>query len=315
LFSSLDSYWNFGTALASDTQCYYCYQDISQGYSNYNAGVVSIQKRTASGLTVNANLTYSHALGLYALAQTYTLANETDIQNPRTDYGPQYFDRKLVFNLLGTYQLPFGAGHRLGGSNGVLKRLTGGWAFSPIFSAASGLPEQIYNDSWTESDQAYGQAYDGNANSAVPVGINTRKISNSDHFGITTTGAVGANEDGYTGANMFGNNAAKVFNSFTPPLPGINGRSMGTGQLRGQARWNLDLGLTKDTAITERVKTQIYVQMFNALNHMQWSDPFNSLQDPADFGVLESQYGALSIGGGGGATYTRLMQFGLRVSF
>jgi hypothetical protein len=84
---------------------------------------------------------------------------------------------------------------------------------------------------------------------------------------------------------------------------------MGTGELRGQARWNLDLGFTKDTAITERVKTQFYVQMFNALNHMQWSDPFNSLQDPADFGALESQYGILN------NSYTRLIQLGLRISF
>jgi hypothetical protein len=49
--------------------------------------------------------------------------------------------------------------------------------------------------------------------------------------------------------------------------------------------------------------------MFNALNHMQWSDPFNSLQDPADFGALEGQYGVLN------NSYTRLIQIGLRVSF
>jgi hypothetical protein len=272
---------------------------------------VTLQKRTAKGLTVNANLTYSHALGNASLAQTYTEANPTDVQNLRTDYGDQFYDRKIVFNLLGTYQLPFGAGHRFGGSNGILKRIVGGWSVSPIFSYGSGLPDEIYNDSYTEADQAYGQAYDGVGNSAVPVGINTATLSNSSHFGITSgPSGVGSGSDGYTGNNMFGSNAAQVYNSFTPPLPGINGRSEIGGQIRGQTRWNLDLGFTKDTAITERIHTQIYCQMFNALNHMKFADPFNSLQDPGDFGALdEGQYGVLN------NSYTRLIQVGLRVSF
>ena len=38
LWSSLDNSWTaFGPALASSTQCYYCYVTSSDGYSNYNA--------------------------------------------------------------------------------------------------------------------------------------------------------------------------------------------------------------------------------------------------------------------------------------
>jgi len=309
LMSWLDSNWDYSPALASDTQCYYCYNTDATGFSNYNAGVFTFQKRTANGLTLNANLTYAHALGNAALAQTYTLANPTDVQSLRTDYGPQIFDRKFVFNLLGTYELPFGPGHRFGGTNRVLKRLVGGWAVSPIFSSATGLPMDVYNDAYTESDQAYGQAYDGAGNSAVPVGINTAALRNKGVKGVTEPTAVGSNGNGYTGINLFGTNAQAIFTSFRPPLPGIDGRSEQAGELRGQPRWNLDIGFTKDTIITERVKTQLYVQMFNALNHMQWSDPFNSLQDPADFGALEGQYGVLN------NSYTRLIQIGLRVSF
>jgi len=310
LWSDLDTHWTaFGPALTSTNQCFYCYTNTSDGYANYQAMLVSLQKRTSNGLTMNANFTYAHALGTVSLAQTYTLATLTDAWNPRVDYGPQYYDRKFTFNLLGTYQLPLGPSHRFGSSNGVLKRLLGGWAVSPIFSAGSGLPLPFYNDDYTESDQAYGQAFDGNADSAIPVGINTGKLSNKAHFGVTSDGTHGVNADGYTGANIFGSSAAQVFGEFRPALLGVDGRSMGTGELRGQSRWNLDLGLTKDTRITERVATQFYVQAFNALNHMEWGDPFNSLQDPADFGALEGQYGVLN------SNYTRVIQLGLRVSF
>jgi hypothetical protein len=81
-------------------------------------------------------------------------------------------------------------------------------------------------------------------------------------------------------------------------------------------RWNLDLGLTKDTRITEKVGFQLFGQAFNVCNHMQWGDPGVNLQDPANFGVLSGQYGANTLGGAGAAAnYTRLIQVGLRVYF
>jgi len=127
--------------------------------------------------------------------------------------------------------------------------------------------------------------------------------------------AVNGNADnGGAGVNMFGKNAINVYNSFRPFLLGLDGSPSGDGNLRGPARWDLDLGLTKDTQITERVHVQIFGQAFNVLNHMQWQTPFLDLQDPADFGVMNGanssayQYGAIG-------SYTRVIQLGLRVSF
>jgi hypothetical protein len=71
----------------------------------------------------------------------------------------------------------------------------------------------------------------------------------------------------------------------------------------------VDLGITKDTRITERVGTQLYVQMFNVFNKTQFSDPFNSLADPYDFGAMEGQFNVLN------NNFTRIIQIGLRVSF
>jgi len=316
LWSDLDTQWTaFGPALTSSTQCFYCYAYTSDGYSNYNAMVVTAQKRYSNGLTLNANFTWSHALGIISTGQSYTLDNAGNPFNLGADYGPQFFDRRFVFNLLSTYQLPFGKGHRFG-QGPILSRIVGGWSISPIFSMGTGLPINFATGSYQEE----GQAWDGDLSaSAIPVGnVAASSLSHTANYGITSNGTIGVNGDvgnGGSGVNMFANPAA-VYNSFRPFILGIDGRTGGAGTVTGQSRWNLDLGITKDTQFTERVGAQLFVQAFNVLNHMQWGDPSMNLLDPADFGALNGQYGALTLGGSGAsANYTRIIQIGLRLHF
>jgi hypothetical protein len=318
LWSDLDSNFTaFGPALTSTNQCFYCYAYTSDGYSNYNAMVVTASKHMSGGLTVNANFTWSHALGLISTNQSYTLDNAGNPFNLGSDYGPQFFDRRYVFNLLGSYVLPFGKGHQIG-QGAFLSRLLGGWTLSPIFSAASGLP----NNFATGSYQEQGQAWDGDLSaSAIPIGnVNSGSLGNTVHYGVSGSGAI-ATVPGQSGENIFAN-PVTVFNEFRPFLLGVDGRTGGAGTVYGLARWNLDLGLTKDTQFTERVGAQIFVQAFNLFNHMQWQDPSLSLQNPAVFGVLGAanpngaQYGALTLGGSGAsANYSRIIQLGLRIHF
>jgi hypothetical protein len=316
LWSNLDNSWTaFGPALTSTTQCFYCYAYTSNGYSNYNAMVVTLQKRYSGGLTVNANITWSHALGIISTNQSYTLDNAGNAFNLNSDYGPQYFDRRFSLNLLASYQLPFGKGKRWGNNaNPVLSRFISGWTVSPIFSAATGTP----NNFGTGSYQEQGQAWDGDLSAeAIPITGNSN-LSTSPHFGVNATGTVGIGGDpanGGPGVNLFQNPAA-VFADFRPFILGVDGRTGGAGTVYGQARYNLDLGITKDTRFTERIGAQLYVQAFNVTNHMEFSDPSLSLQNPYGFGALTGQYNALTLGGAGAsANYTRIIQIGLRVSF
>lgn len=313
LWQDLEGSWDFGPALPSSAQCQWCYLDTSTGTSNYNAMVISVQKRAAHGLTLNANFTYGRSMGTIAINQAYTLNNVNNPWNLNYDYGPQFWDRKFTFNLLATYQLPFGHGQKFAPGNRVLDHIVSGWNLSPILTIASGIPLDVYTGSYQE----LGNGYDGNGCQAIPV--STMSYSTSASTNITSNGSIGVNNDqgnGGYGANLYGNNAAAVYNNFRPFLVGIDSSCGGGGQLRGQGRWNLDLGLTKDTKITERVGFQIYAQAFNVFNHMMWSDPYMNLQDPGDFGALEGQYNALALGGAGAsANYTRIFQFGLRLYF
>jgi hypothetical protein len=277
--------------------------------------VATFQKRYAQGLTMQANFTYSHALGIISTNQSYTLDNAGNAFHLYSDYGPQYFDRKFTVNALASYQLPFGKGHRLGGDNKILNRVIGGWNLAPIFSYGSGLPINFATGSYQEQ----GQAFDGDLSAeAIPISGKASSLSNTLHYNVNPTGSIGVNgavANGGAGINLFSDPAA-VYNNFRPFILGYDQRTGGAGTVRGQQRWNVDLGLTKDTRITERIGAQLYVQAFNLFNHTMFSDPSLNLQDPADFGAIEGQYNAKALGGqGASAEYTRIVQIGLRVSF
>ncbi len=311
LWSDLDTSFNFGPALLSTTQTGFLYIDTSTGYSNYNAGVLSLQKR-ATNFNLVANFTWSKAMGILGLNQAYTENNVNNPWNLNTDYGPQFFDRKFTFNLMGSYKLPFGKGQKFTTDHRAINEVIGGWVISPLFSYGSGLPLSVY----TGSFQEWGNGYVGNGCNAVP--LTSMGYGNAPVFNATTSQTVGENglpSNGGSGVYMFSNPAA-VYANFRPNLVGIDGSCGGAGILRGQQRWNLDLGLTKNTQITERIGFQLYAQAFNVFNHMEWSDPSMNLQDPADFGALESQYNGLGLGGGGAsANFTRIIQLGVRVHF
>jgi hypothetical protein len=318
LWSDLDGSFVFGPSNPMDSgQCSeFCYGTTSFGYSNYNALTVSMQKRSTNW-TMLANFTYGHALGVVGLNQAYTFNSVNDPWNLGVDYGPQYFDRKFTLNVLGSYSLPFGKGQKFDAGNRAVNEIIGGWVVSPIFSYGSGLPLTVF----TGSFQEWGVGINGDSAGCSAVPINPgMSYGNAPVFNASITdptiGANGLPANGGSGVFMFSNPAA-VFNNFRPNLVGYDGRCTPAGTLRGQQRWNLDLGLTKDLPITERLGIQIYAQAFNVFNHMQWGDPSLNLQDPADFGALNGQYGALALGNAPGANpnYTRIIQLGVRIHF
>jgi hypothetical protein len=244
---------------------------------------------------LNANLTWSHTLSTVGINQEFTQANPSDPFNLRTDYGPAPFDTRWVFNMLGTYQLPFGKGQRFDSHSGILNQVIGGWTFAPIFQWNSGLVMETYTGSCDE----YGQGNVAWCSGFVPLqGTNLSSISRSPHYNVTSAniGRNGNPSRGGAGVNLFADPTA-AYNMFGPLVLGLNdGRANDLGPLYGQHRWNLDFSIAKSTRVTERIGFTFYAQFFNALNHMQFSDPGQygsaglDLQSSHNFGVLNSQF-------------------------
>lgn len=285
------------------------YANTSLGFSNYQAMVVKFTKHTSHGLTLNSNFTYGHALGTLGLSQTYTLDTPDNVYNLRSDWTPQPWDRKFTFNTLGTYVLPFGEGQRWANThNPVLSRLVSGWSVSPIFSFATGAPNEVFS-----GGLEMGAGYAENGSSAVQLNPSQRFSNDPTTAGeVYTQGSgnplgVGINgnvANGGDGANIFGANAVSVYNSFRPFVLGIDGAPSPDGNLRDPIVWQLDFGATKDTRITEQVHAQFFLQAQNFLNHDNWGGANLNLQNPNAFGTLS-----------GGLTGPRVMQLGLRIAF
>jgi hypothetical protein len=298
----------FGTALPQDLQGYNSMLgNTTLGFSNYQAGILRVQKRTGHGLMLNANLTWSHTLSTVGINQEYTQANPSVPFDLRYDYGPAPFDTRVIFNMLANYELPFGKGKTFDAHNGILNRVIGGWTFTPIFTANSGLVQETYTGSCSE----FGQGNVAFCSGAVPL-VSTGSFGRSPHYGVVSDGNIGSNGDassGGSGVNLFANPTA-AYNNLRPVILGVDGRANDMGPLYGQHRWNLDFTIAKRTAITERVGFTFYAQFFNALNHMEFNDPGQAgagglnLQNPAAFGVLDSQFNS-----------PRAIELGLRFYF
>lgn len=269
--------------------------NASVGHGNYNGGFFTLKMADWKGLTMQSNFTWSKALGTGALVQATSAYTPNDPFNLNNMYGPQFFDRKFVYNTFLVYNPPFYTGQA-----GVKGRLLGGWSFSPIFTAGSGQPIEIFT---TTGD---GQEFGGGDNvnffgleTAVPIGP-----IQSGHV-YHTAGSSGFGDGGLP-VNIFKDPAA-AYGSYRNPILGLDNRN--TSFLRGLPYWNLDFSIRKNVRVTEQVALEFQGVFSNILNHNQFLDPWGmGLFSPSSFGNLLGS--AQEIPGG-----NRSIQVGARVRF
>src|SRR5262249_3446448 len=246
----------------------------SNGNSNYHAGYVSVRKQFNRGLLFQANYTWSHSFDTIGFTQENVFISPSDNFNPHRDYGPSQFDRRHTFNLFYVYDLPFGKGHYLGGSNNLLDKIIGGWSFSGQFVAASGIPLDVINNASCEEFGAGDQS--GVCSAMLPLA------------GAPTGSSLHYNPDG--SVSIFGNpNAANLFGKLL-----FADQRTGHGAVRSFPRWNYDAGLSKQIVLTERVKMAFGIQAVNLFNHMEFNDASATAAildiSSANFGKVSTQY-------------------------
>ncbi|HJZ97908.1 MAG TPA: TonB-dependent receptor [Candidatus Solibacter sp.] len=260
------------------------------GISNYNSLQAKLERRFTSGFTVLAAYTYGKALtDSVDHLSTSGAGNGVDVgefkepEDPhrrRLEYGPAEFDTTHRFVLSGVWQLPFGRSQAIGKnwSRGA-DLLLGGWEFSPIFTAQTGLPLTI------------------NQSQLVNIGGERRSRPNR-----VSDGALPDSQR--TVDRWFDTNAFVTLN----PTPGQAGfvpnqifGNSGVGVVRGPGYQNFDFNLSKEFPIWERVSTQFRAEFFNALNRANFGIPGVTLG--AGFGQIVS------------ASDARIIQFALKLKF
>jgi Carboxypeptidase regulatory-like domain len=277
------------------------YLNASIGYGNYNAGFISVKMADWNGLTAQSNFTWSKALGTGAQAQSTSELTALDPFNMNEMYGRQAWDRKFIYNVLLVYEPAF-----FKGQAGFKGRVLGGWTFSSIFAAGSGMPTQVgtslYNyQSFGACDGVGCGAYD--MENAVPIGP-VPKVHAYSCYDHSANGLCPGQTNGYP-VNYFSNGVNAVTN-WRNPILGIDTRDGGAGILGGLAYWNMDFSVKKSVRLAESVNLEFQGVFANVLNHNQWTDSYiTGLYNPGGFGAL----------GYNGEGEPRNIELGARVRF
>jgi len=268
--------------------------NASIGYGNYNGGFVSLKMADWKGLTLQSNFTWSKALGTGAFVQATSEYTANDPFNLGNMYGPQFFDRKFVYNTFLVYSLPFYQGQQ-----GLMGRLLGGWSVAPIFTAGSGEPQEVYTT--TGDGQEFG-AGDNNSFFGNETSVPITPVQNSGHA-YYNAGSPG-------NVSLFKDPQAAYMN-YRNPILGLDTKN--AQFLTGLPYWNLDLSIRKNLRVAERVSLEFQGVFTNVLNHNQWLDPGSAnlglyVSSPTGFGSLPNS--AQETNGG-----NRSIQLGARVRF
>jgi len=245
----------------------------------------SLQRSFKNGLLFSLNYTFSHEIddGSMGSGDGDSLTTENVICRA-CDRASGTFDVRHVVNASAVYELPFGPGKQFLSDPGVLRAIFGSWQATSIFVAHTGFPINV-----TINRSA----------SAVPGG-NTNNQRPDLVPGVSLIPAGGSTVGDWI-------NAA----AFATPAPGTFGNA-GRDILTGPGLWQLDFGLDKRIAITERYRLQLRAEAFNLFNRAQLGAPQSNLSaGPGEFGVITQPVNTTPIGAG----TPRQIQFALRFEF
>jgi hypothetical protein len=252
--------------------------------SSFHALIVSAQRHLVSNWIVGANYMWSHAINDGSLG-----GGEADIISPQDPFcracerASSAQDIRHFFSANSVYNLPFGPGKQYLSQPGLARTVLGNWTLSAIATARSGLPVNV-TLSRSASDVPYG--YTVNQRPDLVPGVSL------------------APPDGSTPTQWL-NPAA-----FAIPAPGTFGNA-GRDIARGPNFYQLDLGLSKAFAISERASIDFRWEVFNTFNRAQYGQPLGNITVPSQFGVVTSTVNTSPVGTG----TPRQMQFMLRAVF
>ncbi len=208
------------------------------GESNYHSLQTSLNKRFDNGFMFSTFYVWSKALTTSNDDFTARRPNSTDAENKRVNYSYANYDRPHNFVVNLVYQTPKVA-------SGVLGVLANDWQISGIYRYMSGLPYAV--------------------NFSVP-GYGSVNFTGSPDIGarIVVTGdpGKGSTSDPYRMLNT---------SAFAPPTTGSDGTESARFFMHAPPINNLDLSLSKAFPVGKRVKLEVRLDAFNALNHTQFS--------------------------------------------
>jgi hypothetical protein len=216
------------------------------GRSRYDSLQIGVTRRVSPGLSMTAYYVYSKTLSNIDDYQQGAFDPILDLHNPSLDNAPSPFNLKHSFKATAIYDLPFG---RDLSSAGLAHKIFGGWSISGVMIAQSGAPFSLLSTLGT---------------------FNTRNDSGQNTLSSNLT--AGQIEQ-FFGISKAPDGTVTYVNApataFTEPGPGQVG-NLQRRMFTGPNAFNLDLGLRKVIAVTERARVEIRAESINVLNNENW---------------------------------------------
>jgi hypothetical protein len=252
-------------------------QGDHSGHSSYHAGIISLQKRYAKGLTIQTSYVFSKLL---TDADSYWGNNTTstgngccvaaDQFNRRLEKAIGQFDVTHNFKMGFVYELPFGKGKSYL-TSGPAAWLLGNWRTNGVLTYASGQPVGVTSSyvlplygATNGRSTPYVTSYDGwqpNWNGKFDPSVNTFLVPyGSGPFPTQGSG---------TALNGFGN--ATRYNP----------------KVRQFGNYNENLSVARSFPIKDQIRFEFRAEAFNLFNRVRFGPGDTNLQD-ANFGKLTS---------------------------
>lgn len=273
------------------------WRNLPVGTSRYDALQVLFQRRLAEGWQFRVAYTYSRLKNDGADAGQGGGGPPNGIQNPvniqQGEYGYSYDDVPHYLGVAWVYELPFGPGKKFGsGSAGVVGKLIGGWQLSATQVYQTGRPLGI---GMANDVGGFLFNYNKRPNKVGP-GLNT-SWTGPQTSGARTNQQRYLTFSGWADPNVYNPDGTVQQFNFG------NGPRM-DGTVRGFGYFNEDLGIFKDTHISESKFIRFEADMGNVFNRVDFCNVNTNWSDKNSFGTTGSQ-----------CNIPRRIQFGLTLNF
>jgi Carboxypeptidase regulatory-like domain/TonB dependent receptor-like, beta-barrel len=235
------------------------------GNSIYHGASLDVQRRAAKGLYFRGGYTWSHVIDDSTNELNSGKVNPRrpeNFLNLQNERGNSALDRRHHFTLAWSYELP-----KFGGSNAFMSKVLGGWQLTGIYLAESG--QWITPQSGRDIDNNFDSAADRvvvNPNGDPKLGTDTSLVVRNPVTGATSISVSDPGDDttvvGYVAQNP---NAKWI----ATQLGGRTNSGRNVIDTKGLNNWNL--GVFKNTYISETKYIQFRLDMINAFNHRQYS--------------------------------------------
>ena len=240
----------------------------SSAQSDYQAMQIQYSRRLLRGLQALASYTWSHSIDNASSDSLSRLrfivaGTGSQIEVPNADRGPSDFDVRHSLTMAASYNLP---APRAGSFGRLMLR---NWSMDAIYRARTATPVNIIVRSDVIGDGLIVELQRPDLIAGVPLYVDDPTVAGGRRI----------------------NSAA-----FSRPTF-IRQGSLGYNALRGFGMSQVDLALRRQFALSERLKLQLKVELFNLLNHPNFGNPVNIL-DSNLFGQSTQMLGR-SLGSGG----------------